>query len=514
MNVKGKQIENGTLTQNLLNITVNTITEPTSVTTKTYVDALVNSAHTSISNNLSNLNMVALATTSGNGYMLACDTAILVSPLSVVSVMVNGIEVNVGVDCAFSGDNGVTFRESGAEVIGDKLYWNTNLAPFQLDGNDEIDFAYLSKKIAAVPAFSFDITVTDNDAITLPTAQNYQLSPNYTITPASYNAVVDWGDNTTTNLTAYNVGHEHTYATAGTYTIKITGVMDVFSTMDSDNTMISSKIVKINSCGDIDIKNVSFSGCAGVTSIPADFFKYNINLPQAEYVFQDCANITTIPAGLFDTNVNIVSFASCFRNCNNTNIPVDLFKYNVNAIIFSSCFYANKMITIPADLFKYNVNAVDFNACFTDCTNLNSIPSNLFTENTAAVDFSSCFAGCTSITSIPVGLFTANTLVTKFEFCFRYVQMFTIPPTLFSTNTQVTSFQQTFYECFNLTAIPANLFANNTLANDFTMCFYGDSSIDGNVPELWVSHPTANGIQCFRACNNIDNYASIPADWK
>jgi hypothetical protein len=143
--IKGKQIANNTLTQNNFNITTASIVNATDVTTKEYVESKANSAVTSINFNTDNLNMTAIATTEGNGLVLACNTAILATPISVVKVTINSFEVNVGqtLDCAFSGDAGSTFRASGEEQAGDYLYWNTNVAPFQLETTDEIDFNYM-----------------------------------------------------------------------------------------------------------------------------------------------------------------------------------------------------------------------------------------------------------------------------------------------------------------------------------------------------------------------------------
>jgi len=95
-----------------------------------------------------NLNMVALNT--ANDGDLACSVAILDSPVSSshVRVFVNGLEVNPGgkiypYDCYFSPDGGLTVRVIGDERQSDKLYWNYNIAGYNLDTIDLIDFVYL-----------------------------------------------------------------------------------------------------------------------------------------------------------------------------------------------------------------------------------------------------------------------------------------------------------------------------------------------------------------------------------
>jgi hypothetical protein len=142
--IKGKQIANATIVQSNLNIPTASITTASSVTNKEYVDNYASSAVTSINFSNTNVNMTASATTASSGYQKACATALIATPKSLIKVLINGVEVNVGagLDCVFSPD-GSTLRVIGTEQVGDYLYWNTNGAPYQLDANDEIDFIYL-----------------------------------------------------------------------------------------------------------------------------------------------------------------------------------------------------------------------------------------------------------------------------------------------------------------------------------------------------------------------------------
>ena len=82
---------------------------------------------------------------------IACDTSIIDVPLlkSYVRVFINGVEVSVGgklypFDCYFS-NNGIDVRIIGDERVGDKLYWNSSVAGYDLDSTDLIDFVYLTR---------------------------------------------------------------------------------------------------------------------------------------------------------------------------------------------------------------------------------------------------------------------------------------------------------------------------------------------------------------------------------
>ena len=63
---------------------------------------------------------------------------------------------------------------------------------------------------------------TDNTSSGSSTATQVKLP---LISTGSYNFTVDWGDSTTSTITAYNqAAVTHTYSVAGTYQIKINGV--------------------------------------------------------------------------------------------------------------------------------------------------------------------------------------------------------------------------------------------------------------------------------------------------
>ena len=69
---------------------------------------------------------------------------------SYVTVEVNGISVEVGdglkdKDAYFSGDNGVTATTIEEIRLGDELFWNGNIAGFDLETGDEINLIYEAK---------------------------------------------------------------------------------------------------------------------------------------------------------------------------------------------------------------------------------------------------------------------------------------------------------------------------------------------------------------------------------
>jgi PKD repeat protein len=107
-----------------------------------------------------------------------------------------------------------------------------------------------------VVPFSFDIDtenigISNNDQYRLP------LFPGLT-----YNCTIDWGDGTQTTQTT-DVSPTHTYATAGVYTIEITGT---FPAIYNNNVDDELKIVGINTWGDIAWETMegAFFGCLNI----------------------------------------------------------------------------------------------------------------------------------------------------------------------------------------------------------------------------------------------------------
>lgn len=69
------------------------------------------------------------------------------TPRGLVRVNVNAGTHDVGngvktKDCYFSTDGGTTAKAFGTFAAGDEMIWNGAIAGFDLDGSDDVDFAY------------------------------------------------------------------------------------------------------------------------------------------------------------------------------------------------------------------------------------------------------------------------------------------------------------------------------------------------------------------------------------
>ena len=186
--------------------------------------------------------------------------------------------------------------------------------------------------------------------------------------------------------------------------------------------------------------------------------------------FFGCSNITSIPAsGTMEVGYrglgNMISFAGFMRGTglNAANpIPADIFDFSTSATTFSDIFSFTAITSIPAGLFDSSTNATSFASAFNSCTLLNSYPANLFSNSPNVINFSSTFRNCIALT---------------------FTQEFTI-------NTAVTTFD--------------NVYNMSTTSN----------ALDGNAPTIWGRTPTPSGTAAFRNCTGLDNFASIPLNFK
>ena len=213
------------------------------------------------------------------------------------------------------------------------------------------------------------------------------------------NIVVDWGDSsgTTTILQTLDSGRFHTYSTAGTYQIIISGYCPGFNV--NNNSSYKGLYRSVDDWGGIDFEQIDFFGCINLTTIPSDV-----------------SNNATLNEGLN----TVLRFNSTFRQTGITIIPNGLFDFSSNVTSFVNTFvFCTGISSIPSGLFDNNTNVTSFSGTFNACLTLTSIPSGLFDNNTQVVNFESVFRNCRSITAIPSNFFSKNQSVTTFSNAFN-----------------------------------------------------------------------------------------------
>ena len=244
----------------------------------------------------------------------------------------------------------------------------------------------VESETSAVYPFVFKITTTAaNTVFTTPLVDYGGLTPSLTIS---------WGDSTSSPLitSSTSVDRIHTFVTAGTYTITISGFMPGFRV--DNNAGIRTLVTELVQWGIVGLRTVNFYGCTNLTSIPGS------------------ASLSGV--GGYTGLAEVISFASFMRSTRITTIPTDIFDYSPNATTFTDSFSGITTITtVPTGLFDNVPNATTFASCFFACTGLITVPSTLFDTNTLAINFSSTFRNCRALGNVLQ--FTYNTNVTIFN---------------------------------------------------------------------------------------------------
>lgn len=211
----------------------------------------------------------------------------------------------------------------------------------------------------SAPPTTWDLTVVTTGA-----------SQDYTIDIYEGTGVdisIDWGD---TSSNTYNTTGQktHTYASAGTYTVKISG-----SFSSNGNIQLGANAGnKFRLKGTAAIPNIPgltnlskvFYNCSGIdSSIPEDLFSYVEAISSLNRCFMNSTFRGLIPAGLLDNAGDCTDLYSFMKNIAvDGPIPDDLFKYLVNCTRAEGCFAYSSGLSgvVPADLLRYMINCTNF----------------------------------------------------------------------------------------------------------------------------------------------------------
>jgi hypothetical protein len=143
----------------------------------------------------------------------------------------------------------------------------------------------------------------------------------------SYDFLVDWGDGKQDRITAYNQAEvTHTYASAGSYTVTISGECDGWRFNNSSYTD-KEKLIEIKNCGCLNISNDNaFYGCKKLLFTCSDELNV-VGLTNAGALFRDCELTEKVP--YFDFS-NITSARYMMYECHAlTEVPF----YNTSALV-------------------------------------------------------------------------------------------------------------------------------------------------------------------------------------
>jgi len=249
----------------------------------------------------------------------------------------------------------------------------------------------LSIEAGQVRPFKFTIqTTSTNTQFELPITAPGGKQPNLT---------VSWGDGSgdSTIIQSLAAARFHTYSSAGTYQIIVSGYCPGFSV--GNNPLYKNLYKSVDDWGAVQFEEIDFYGCINLTTLPANG-----------------SNNAILNDGLN----TVKRFNSTFRQTGITIIPSGLFDYSSNVTSFVNTFvFCTGITSIPSGLFNSNTNVTSFSGTFNALLNLTSIPTGLFNNNPLVVNFESVFRNCRKVAGIPPEFFTNNQQVTTFANAFN-----------------------------------------------------------------------------------------------
>jgi surface protein len=206
------------------------------------------------------------------------------------------------------------------------------------------------------------------------------------VSSGTLNAVVDWGDGTSSTITTWNQAEvTHTYATAGVYDIKITGVLRGWQFNNGGDRL---KILNIINWSGLNISvSNGFTGCTNLTASATD--APVITSTSLDSYFNNCINFN---GNIGNWNVsNVTTFAFMFRSSSfNQNIS----SWNTSAVTnMESMFSFNYAFNQPIGSWNTS-NVTNMSSMFVEALLFNQ---NIGAWNTSAVTtFASMFNNATA----------------------------------------------------------------------------------------------------------------------
>ena len=246
-------------------------------------------------------------------------------------------------------------------------------------------------------------------------------------TSGTVNYDVDWGDGSTDTGVTVN-RKDHTYSSAGVYTIKITPAAgSIFRPLHQDSTDYQTNLTKVDGTGGSQLGTSlqgAFKGTTALTSIgrfdtsSVEFFMFafeNTGLTSFPLIdtstatslkgaWSGCSGLTSFP--LIDTS-NVTNLRNTWNGCTGlTSFPlIDASSVTNPRDAWNGCTGLTSFSALDMS------SGTDFRGAWHTCSSLTSFPS---ITPTSGTDFGGAWINCTSLATYPANQFdTTGTLVSS-----------------------------------------------------------------------------------------------------
>jgi len=245
-----------------------------------------------------------------------------------------------------------------------------------------------------------NVTITVNDVMEIPFVTTWETTlANESITIYTnssdyfYNYTIDWGDGTIDSSLGGNA--THSYATAGVYTVSVSGVFPTFSPANFDVDFPNgSKFKSIESWGDIKWETMEFvfRGLSGFEINATDVPDLR-RVTTMRSMFNHTSNIV-FNQSINDWDVsNIIGMAGVFTG---SDFNEDISNWDVGNVEFMNSMFQDAT-AFNQDISGWDVvNALDMHRMFNSATSFSQNLSGWNTTNVTSCDFFSTNSGLTT----------------------------------------------------------------------------------------------------------------------
>ena len=348
------------------------------------------------------------------------------------------------------------------------------------------------------------------------------------------NITVDWGDGSA-EQTVTTEFPTHTYATAGTYEIKVWGTCpkwgyaSMFSLSQSSNYYTYTRyLTKVKQFGELSATKYGFAYCSNLTEVSGESIATNKTFEKVtdmSYMFSNCTNLTTLETKNFNTN-NVTTMGEMFSYCSkliNLNLK-DLDTSSVTNML--DMFYSCKQLT-RIDVSGFDTSKVtNMSGMFSDCSNLTSLDVSGFdTSQVTEMEFmfADCnqltnldlsnfntskvttmrdmFSNCSNLTSLNISGIDTGNVTDMYRMFYNCSSLTSLDVSGFDTS-RVTSMYNTFYNCSSLTSLDVSGFDTSRVTSMYNT-FYNCSKLTSLDVSNFDTRNVTNMVNMFYGCSNL-----------
>ena len=321
------------------------------------------------------------------------------------------------------------------------------------DGLANPDDPFPNDPSIAEPMITVWQTTTDNETITLPLGNSYL-----------HDFTVDWGDSSSSEVTSWDdPDRTHTYATAGTYTVTISGKLEKFSFAGVGD---KDKLLEVIDFGATGVKSMweSFEGASNLHSFAGG---KTPQLHLAAEAFESTPSLTALDFSTWDTS-NVTNFARFLKNADGL-VNIDVSPLDTSAALTMTEMFSDMDKIESLDLSSFNTSNV--------------------TSMKLMFDFDDGGLELTALTSLDISSFDFSN-VQDMSWMFheaRTLANLVMPASINSSN--VTTMQRTFEELETLTALDLSEFDTENVQR-MDRLFYGSQNLAFDVGSFNTSNVT------------------------